>query len=129
MHVRTDCVAIPGSTVRLLTLSGHLSGQWVGDVTVACGEIIDIEVDTRRIYSISEFKIVKDGSNGFTVLPNSEEVRIRGIVLAVDAYGMLTLNVAGHLIFIETVGNVPRGFVGSRVQIIANDLKFYPINI
>ncbi len=129
MHVRTKGGATPGSTVHLLTPSGDLLGQWIGDVPTAAGEIVNIEVDTRRVYSISDFEIVEDGSEGFSVLPDSEDVRIRGAVMEVDEYGMLTLNVAGHLMFVETEGQRPHDFVGSTVEIIANDLKFYPTHI
>ena len=128
MHVRPGGIAIPGSIVRLRAASGNLSGQWVGDVPIASGEIVDIDVDTRRIYPIGEFEIVVGGTDGFTILPDSDEVRISGIVMEVDEYGILTLNVSGHLMFIETEGDVPDDFVGSRVQIITNDLKFYPMN-
>lgn len=118
-----------GERLRVVTSAGTMDGLWRGDVPVAVDDVLQIELEVRLPRDWSDIERVQD-QHSTIHLPQSRAF-LEGIVLDIDQDGVLSLDVAGAPLMVETTGEPPLGIVGGRVRLrlVAGDLEFHPMGV
>jgi hypothetical protein len=117
-----------GERLAVLTSAGPMAGLWRGRHPVGVGDELHFEMELENPRDWSEIGWRRVGGHS-KVAPSSSPLWIEGTVTDFDQNGVLTLDVAGTPLMIDTTGEPPLGVVGLTVRVAAQDLQFFPVEV
>lgn len=128
MRVRAlTAVAAQGERLVAATPVGEIEGKWCGQGAVAAGDVLHVELELPRPRESSE--ILWLHAEGPTGQMNHPGRWLEGVAVDVDQEGVLTLDVGGTPVLVDTAGDPPLGVVGQRVRLLAEDMEFHPVGL
>jgi hypothetical protein len=122
-----EAVTKSGERLVLETPAGTIGGLWRGHGAVDLNDVLDVELELPRSHDWSEIDCVRDDKPN--LWGSRSDPWLEGIALDVDELGVLTLDVAGAILLVDTTGDPPDGIVGERVRLRSVDLEFHPVGL
>ena len=102
------------------------TATWRGAVPPAGRIGTEVELN---VLSDVDWNDISVGSALLDIVPRrSNGLVIKGAVVDVDQYGVLTLDTGGGIVLLDTVGDPPLGIAGRPVELEVRDVELFPVD-
>lgn len=109
-------------SIEMDTEVGRLRGTWRGSTAISQGESVDVELDVANPRSLADLVVDPQGNRGQGVL--------RGVIQAAFEDGVIVLQIGSSAVQVELEQAPPVDeIVGRTVDLIAEDLEFFPTGV
>jgi hypothetical protein len=127
MVMRVTVAATADGLVQIGSPGVRGTGEWRGAAAPVVGAEVDVELEPAG--QVDWADVVLDPALHDIVHPGDGELVLDGLVDDVDQYGVLTLQLVGGFVLIDTTGDPPFGIVGRRVRLFVRGTVLYPSTV
>ncbi|WP_433612493.1 hypothetical protein [Prescottella agglutinans] len=126
MQVAVKAGGIQGDRIEVSSVRGDFQAIWMGDVPVASGAVLDMEVEVPG----SVVALWKTDPNEATSIESvGGHTSIVGEAAAITAEGVLVLDLHPGIVVVELANPHDAGVVRGPVRVVGGCVRVYPTGI